>query len=190
MFSYSSSKSFLISLGLLTWLTFPLLDLRSQIKTELRCPSGRYSAKLTGWMMDGKTPFGTADYDQNTRRLEVTVSSVALADGTNLSVLIADDRIGEMAPLKDGSAVTTITRELPEGARVRVFHGERPIVSANLVCVAAPAATPTPTPTPTASPTATPSPSPTMTPSPTPNGPPTPELMPKKSPDPVPSPAS
>ncbi len=195
MFSNSSSKFLVAAVALVAWLAFPTLNLRSQMAAAPACPSGRYSAKLTGWMLDGKTPVGTADYDHNTRRLEVTVSSVALADGTNLAVLIGDDRIGELAPLKDGSATGQIMRQLPDGARVRVFHGERPIVSANLVCVAAPIQTPTPpSPTPTPSPTMTPTPTQTPTPDPTPTasptpGMPTPDPMPKKTPDPVPSPS-
>src|SRR5687767_7441610 len=66
------------------------------------CPSGQSSARLTGWMLNNKTPMGTATYTESGKNLEVTVSAVNLPDGTRLSVLDGENRIGELSPLKSG----------------------------------------------------------------------------------------
>jgi hypothetical protein len=145
------------------------------------CPSGRSAARLTGWMLNNKTPVGKASFDEGTKSLEVTVESVALPDGTRLSVLIGEEKIGDMEPLKDGSARVVLTRAVADQARVRVLNADRPIVSANLQCVTTPA-TSAPTPTPSVSP------SPVQTLSPGPTVEPTPDPMPKRSPVPTPSP--
>lgn len=130
------------------------------------CPSGRMFVRLTGWSLNDKMPRGTASFDEKSRQLEVTVDSVNLPDGRRLAVLVGDDRIGEMEALKGGSAGATLTRSLKEGDRVRVFDGERPIVSGNLACDNSQPLQ-TPTPSPTASPTPLPSVTPTATPEPT-----------------------
>jgi len=100
------------------------------------CGSGQFSAVLTGWDLNGSTPKGEASYDSNKNLLSVDVQNVKLKDGTVLDVLIGDDKIGRMEPLKDGSAKATITtkEDLDEKSRVRVFDDDRPIVSANLQC--------------------------------------------------------
>jgi hypothetical protein len=162
------------------------------------CPGGHSAAKLTGWMLNDKTPVGNATYDATTKSLEVTVESVALPDGTRLAVLIGDDKIGDMEPLKQGSARVVLIRQLTDQARVRVIAGDRPVVSANLQCVNIPASAPTVTPSPTPSPvpsvspgvSPSPSPSPTASPSPSPapTAEPTPDPMPKPSPAVTPSP--
>jgi hypothetical protein len=102
------------------------------------CGSGKYSAKLTGWDLNGATPVGEASYDASDNRLIVEVKNLKLKDGTILDVLIGDDKIGQMEPLKDGSAKASIVSkdELDEKSRVRVFDEDRPIVSANLQCEA------------------------------------------------------
>lgn len=148
------------------------------------CTSGKMSAKLTGWMLNNKMPSGTAEYDESTRQLKVTVSGVAVADGTELDVLIGDDRVGKMPGLKNQTADATISlqQSLKAGDRVRVFNDERPIVSQNLACVAVtptptPPATPTPNPTVTPVPTVTPTPAPPATPLPEPSPSPTPTPM-------------
>ena len=161
-----------------------------------QCPSGQAAAKLTGWPLNGKNPVGDAKYDEVKQVLEVSVDLVALPDGRVLSILIGEDRIGEMQPLKDGKSSGSVTRAVPHDARVRVFDADRPIVSANLRCVEAtqPPANPQPTVTPWPSPSASPSPSPSPSASPSPSpspGPttePTPDPMPKPSPAPSPSP--
>jgi hypothetical protein len=150
------------------------------------CPSGHSAARLTGWMLNGKRPVGTAKYNEATKTLEVEVKAVALPDGKRLNILIGDDRIGEMEPLEGGSARVVLMRALRDKARVRVFDEDRPLVSANLKCVAAP--TPAPTPMPTATPTPPPTPTPSPTPVPEPTLLPTPDPMPKDSPHPTPSP--
>ena len=199
MILYPKIKSIIVVIVLATWSVGPVTD-RLFGQAGAQCPSGHSEAQMTGWPLNGKTPSGTAKFNESTRVLEVSIDGVALRDGTVLTVHIGDDRIGQLAPLKDGVASGTITRQIPDAARVRVFDSERPLVSANLVCVAAPAVTPTvspmitPTATPTSSPTDSPTPAPTVTPTPSPTvspGPtaePTQDPMPKPSPMPTPSP--
>ena len=200
MIAYPLIKTVMVVFVLTAWIVFPISDrLMGQVRNQ--CPSGHSAARLTGWPLNGATPKGLAKFNETTRLLEVSVESVELPDGKILSVLIGEDRIGQLEPLKDGKAVGTVTRAIADAARVRVFDGDRPIVSANLACVSAPAvvatvspalprATPTPSPTPTPgmSPTATPTASPTVSPGPTAE--PTQDPMPKPSPMPTPSPGS
>lgn len=176
----------LIILAVMAWIAIPVVNSAAE-RSNLGdvCASGQLSATLTGWPMDGKYPTGSAEYNLASKQLTVTAASVPLGDGTKLAVLIGDDRIGEMEPLKGGvaKAVITVNRDIGEDSRVRVLNGEMPIVSANLSCDAA-AATPTPTPTasPTVSPTpfGSPSPSPSVSPtvSPTVSPLPSPTLRP------------
>ena len=190
-------KTIIVVIALAAWSVIPLTD-RLFGQAGAQCPSGHSEARMTGWPLNGKTPSGTAKFNESTRVLEIFVKDVALADGKVLTVLIGDDRIGQLEPLKDGMASGTITRSIPDAARVRVFDADRPLVSANLVCVAATAVMPTispvetPSATPTSSPTSTPTPTPTPTPSPTvspgPTAEPTQDPMPKPSPMQTPSP--
>ena len=179
------TKTF-IALAVLAWISSPAYSYLTRVTnpdetgTYMLCPSGQAQANLTGWMLDGKMPRGTAFYDNAAKRLEVKVESVSRPDGHRLTVLIDDQRIGELAGLKGGAGTGVITRQLEDGDRVRVFDGDRPIVSGNLVCVAAPTPTATPTPTASPSPTSTPTPDPTPTPtvSPTPTPPSDPTVSP------------
>jgi hypothetical protein len=100
------------------------------------CGAGQYTAVLTGWDLNGATPKGEAAYNLNEDKLIVEVQNVKLKDGVVLDVLIGDDKVGKMQPLKNGSATATITLKdkLDEKSRVRVFDDDRPIVSANLKC--------------------------------------------------------
>ena len=165
-------------------------------RTFSDCPGSRSAAKLTGWTLNNKTPVGTAKYDESNKSLEISVESVGLPDGTRLSVFIAEEKIGEIEPLKDGAGRVVLNHAVPDQARVRVLAGDRPVVSANLKCVDATGPTTRPTPVPTSSPSPSPSlsPSPSVSPSPSPSvspGPtaePTPDPMPKHSPVPSPSP--
>ena len=190
----SARMNLIIILAAVCWIVIPVLkESRSteRVRAESveQCPGGRAEARLTGWTLNGKTPVGVAKYDEATGLLEVSVDAVAIADGKVLSILIGEDRVGELKPLKDGKASGTITRKLDHNARVRVFDADRPIVSANLQCVAATAApTTSPSPSPTASASPSPSASPTISPGPstTPN----PDPMPKRSPAPSPSPTA
>ncbi len=154
------------------------------------CPSGHSVARLTGWTLNNESPKGTATYAEAAKRLEVIVSSVGLPDGTRLSVFDGEDRIGDMDPLKSGEAKASLVATLRDEARIRILDNDRPILSANLRCVTAPApvptVTPSPAPTTSPSPSASPSPSPSASPSPTEL--PTPDPMPKPSPAPSPSP--
>ena len=207
---YLPMKTIIFSIAIAAWVAIPFstsfISESSAADVPEQCPSGYAQARLTGWRLNNQTPRGTADFNETTRTLTVSVESVGLPDGRILLILLGDDRIGQLSPLKDGQATGTVTRDIPAGARIRVFDEDRPIVSANLQCAPAPAApaivptstpvltpyptaTPTQTPTPggMATPTPTPSPSPTVSPSPT--GEPTPDPMPKQSPAPSPSPA-
>jgi hypothetical protein len=188
--SHSFVQGLTLTLAIVAWIGLPT-SFSFDIQTAA-CPSGLSQANLTGWMLNGKMPSGTASYNSNTKQLDVSVESIGLPDGTTLQVLKGDDRIGQIGPLVGGKANGTVTAVLDDGARVRVFDGERPLVSANLVCVAAtptPTSTETPTPTPTQTQTPTPTPTPTVTPSPTVSpGEPTPDPMPKPSPFPSPTP--
>jgi hypothetical protein len=190
--------STIIFAATLVWLGFPVHDAISRgsartTEVATTCPSGHSEARLTGWVLNNKTPSGVATYNESARLLEVSVDSVGLPDGTVLLVFSGDDRIGQLPPLKDGAATGTITRSLAEGARVRVIDDDRPIVSANLECTDVPTAVPTASPSPTTGPTATatpsPSPSPSATVSPGPTAEPTQDPMPKPSPMETPSPA-
>ena len=107
---------------------------------QAACGTGTYAAKLTGWALNGATPEGEAAYDANKDELSVEVKNVKLKDGTVLNLLIGDDKIGKLEPLKDGSARAAITLKdkLDEKSRVRVLDDDRPIVSANLQCDASP----------------------------------------------------
>jgi hypothetical protein len=100
------------------------------------CGSGQYTAVLTGWDLDGKTPKGEASYDSNKNQLSVSVENVKLKNGTVLDVLEGDDKLAKMGPLNDGSATASITvkDKLDEKSRIRVLDDDRPIVSANLAC--------------------------------------------------------
>ena len=100
------------------------------------CGTGMYTATLTGWDLNGATPKGEAEYDSSKDQLNVEVKNVKLKDGTILEILIGDDKIGKLEPLKDGTAKAMITLkdELDEKSRVRVLDDDRPIVSANLQC--------------------------------------------------------
>jgi hypothetical protein len=156
---------------ILMWIVVPIPN-RGNSREAFResdvCESGIFSADLTGWALEGETPRGKALYNASQRRLEVEVTNVKLNEGLVLDVRIGDDKIGQMEPLKGGSAKTSITvnESLTEDSRVRVFNDEVPILSANLRCEKL--ATPTPSPIPTATPSVTPSlsPTPTTTPSP------------------------
>ena len=173
--------STIVVFAALVWIAAPVFSI---LKTDAAtpasaaiapCPSGRSVARLTGWMMNNKMPVGKAIYDQQSQKLEVSVNSVALPDGSQLSVLAGDNRIGELKALTGGSAAATINRNLKEGSRVRILDNDRPVVSGNLVCdnsQPAPTVPPPPTPSPTVSPT----PGPTVSPSPTPA--PSPTLKP------------
>jgi hypothetical protein len=177
-------------IAIAAWIALPVFsDLISATgKTNDRgpeCPSGKFSADLTGWALDGKYPSGSATYDGGTNQLEVSVESVNMPDGKMLTLRIGEDRIGEIGPLSAGSARGIITRTLAEGDRVRVFDADRPIVSGNLTCVAAPVMTPTQSPSPMPDPSPPESPSPTSTPTPTPSPDMSPEPTATPAPDPV-----
>ena len=179
-----------LMIAIAAWIALPVFNhlISASGKTDDRgadCPSGKFAAKLTGWSLGGKFPSGSATFDAGTNQLQVSVESVNLPDGKMLAVLIGEDRIGEIGSLSKGSARGLITRALSEGDKVRVFDGERPIVSGTLTCVAAPTQSPSPMPAPSAtmSPSPTSSPSPTPTPSQTPSPEPQPTATP--TPDPV-----
>jgi hypothetical protein len=183
---YPAMRNLAIAGAMFFWIVIPIsYSKNSRIQAAAtQCPSATAQAKLTGWALNSKMPLGTATYNESTKQLDVSVSSVGLPDGTALLVLIGDDEIGKLNPLKDGSASGTLTQTLTEGARVRVFNGDVPILSANLQCVAA---TPTPSPTVTTTPTPSPSPSPSISPSPTAAPEPVPEPIPTH-PSPTPTP--
>ncbi|PYT00437.1 MAG: hypothetical protein DMF63_07670 [Acidobacteria bacterium] len=183
------SVTILFLVGLLVF-SFAPTSVSDAIPTSLACPSARSAAKLTGWALNNKNPFGDAVYDESAKSLVITVSNVALPNGTRLSILTGDEKIGEMEPLKEGSARGVVTHILPDNARVRVFSDDRPIVSANLQCSTSPApvATVVPSPSVRPSPSTSPSVSPSTSPSPGPTNEPTPDPMPKQSPMPSPSP--
>jgi hypothetical protein len=111
------------------------------------CGTGQYEAQLTGWTLNEMTPTGTARYSAKDKLLEIEVEKVKLKDGTVLEVLIGDDKIGKMEPLKDNSAkaVIVVEDDLDEKSRVRIFNDDVPILSANLSCDAAQDATSSPT---------------------------------------------
>lgn len=102
------------------------------------CSTRHAKARLTGWKLNKKMPKGTATFDGVKNELSISVTKVALADGTELSVLIGEKRIGSLNALKDGEAAGILSRPLDEGDRVRVLNGSRPVVSGSLVCDAAP----------------------------------------------------
>ena len=196
---YFIIKTVILVIGLTIWALIPLVDQfygipEAPIVAGNACPSGQASAQLTGWSLNGKMPSGSAKYTEATKQLEVAVASISLPNGKVLSVFIGEDRIAELPPLKDGMTEGTITRALEDGARVRVFDGDRPLLSANLKCDEAPVASPTPSPTtsttPTASPTAMPTVSPTTSPTAMPTVSPTtsPTAMPTVSPTMAPAP--
>ncbi len=178
------SGAVLILLATFAWISVPVYSslISDAEQTVTQCQSGKLSAQLTGWTLNNNTPSGTANFDESTKQLTVAIESVDLPDGRELSVLISDDKIGEFSTLKNGSATVTISHELSEGARVRVFDDDRPIVSGNLICEKV-----QPTPTPTASQTVTPSPFPTATPTVTPTPAPTVSPMPSPMPTPMPT---
>ena len=180
-------------IAIAAWIALPVFSdlISASAKTDYRvaqCPSGKFEAKLTGWSLGGKFPSGSATFDAGTNQLEVSVESVNLPDGKILTVLIGEDRIGEMGSLSKGSARGTISRTLTDGDRVRVFDADRPIVSGSLTCVAAPVTTPTQTPSPMPTPSPTMSPSPTLSPSPTPTPSETPDPSPQPTATPTPDP--
>lgn len=181
----------LVVVALTIWTAIPSVDATANAG-EQTCGSGKYEANLTGWPMDGKYPAGSAAFDQQSGQLTVSVTSVPLPDGTTLNVLIGDDRIGELEPIKNGEAKAVITgSDKVEGdSRVRVLNKEVPVVSGNLTCVEVvptPTVSPTASPSPTVSPTVSPSPAPTVSPSPSPTGSPNP--MPTATPFPAPTPS-
>ncbi len=102
------------------------------------CQTGKFAARLTGWTVNQQTPRGTADFTLTNKQLNVSVSSVALPDGTKLEILIDDDKIGELEALKAGEAKgsVTIADKIEDGARVRILNDERPVVSGDLKCEA------------------------------------------------------
>ena len=188
----------MLIIAIATWMSLPLAygimpGSQSVAEGGAQCPSGKFTARLTGWAIDGRLPSGSATFDTATNRLEVTVESVNLPDGKVLSVLIGEERIGDIGTLTGNSAKGSIGRTVKEGDRVRVFDADRPIVSGNLVCVAAPAVTVGPTASPVTTPTPSPSPttsisSPTPSPSPTATASPTPSPSPGATTSPVPTP--
>lgn len=103
------------------------------------CQTGKFAARLTGWTLNAKTPRGTADFTLTGKQLTVSVSSVALPDGTKLDILIDDDKVGAFEGLKDGEgkASITVSEKIEDGARVRILNDERPVVSGDLKCEAA-----------------------------------------------------
>lgn len=169
------------------WVALPIVNSAKDAVFQDTCASGKSSANLTGWPIDGKYPAGSAEFDRETNRLTVTARSVPLEDGTILRVLIGDDRIGEMQPLKAGETQVVITGsdKVDVDSRVRVFNKDVPLMSGNLVCVE-----PTPTASPTAVPTSTPLPSPSASPTAIPTASPTPfpPVSPTASPSISPSP--
>lgn len=109
-------------------------NLSTSALSQTECSSGKLAATLTGWSIDGKTPKGRAEFSGG--RLNVTVNSVNMDDGTKLFVFVNDDRIGEMSALKDGAAEVSVNMpKAEEGAYIMIKSAEdRPIVSAGLAC--------------------------------------------------------
>jgi hypothetical protein len=114
-----------------------LVDPQNSMSAESpvsQCQSGRSAAKLTGWELNSKMPRGSAVFTAESGSLEISVENVALPDGRMLNVLVDDDRIGQIGPLKEGSATGSIAGKLADGDRVRVIDDDRPVVSGNLKC--------------------------------------------------------
>jgi hypothetical protein len=112
-------------------------DARAQGSSpQAACQTGKFAARLTGWTLNAKTPRGTADFTLTDKQLTVSVSSVALPDGTKLDILIDDDEVGVLEGLKDGEgkASITVSDKIEDGARVRILNDERPVVSGDLKC--------------------------------------------------------
>ncbi len=137
------------------------------------CPSGKMSARLTGWTLNNMIPKGIASYDEATKELKISLLSVKLDDGTLLTIETKKDKLGEVTALKDGKAEISLNVEegLKEKSRIRVLKNDRPIVSGNLVCVKPepePKKNPTPisTPTPMVTPTPISTPEPMISPTP------------------------
>lgn len=143
------------------------------------------TAVLTGSPIASVTPRGTATYTVGTgtnppRSLSVDVSSVNLAGGTHLNVLINGTSAGQITlsnlrtgrlflSTSNGGTVPTVAA----GATVAVKNGDATILSGTFTAPASPSPTPTgtgsPSPSPSHSPTVTPTHTPTGTPLPTPS---------------------
>lgn len=101
------------------------------------CSSGKLSAKLTGWAIEGKMPRGSAEYVMGEgAAIKVTLESVNLSDGTVLAVFDGDNHIGDMPALKGGNVTGSIatTKALSEGSYIKVMNEDLPIVTGGLSC--------------------------------------------------------
>lgn len=126
------------------------------------------SARLTGASINGVVPGGNAEYEvkvDGNREFKVSVSSVNLAAGTVLSVLVDNAQAGQFSvnslgggtfevETKDGQTVPFVN----SNSTVVIRQGTTTILSGSFP--ASPNPTPSPSPSPSASPGPSPSPSP------------------------------
>lgn len=153
----------------------------------------RIGATLTGAPIGGVTPAGFSEFrldDQGRRRLRVEGSSINLAQGTSLQIVVNNAAVGNTSVSGFGTIFFDI--DSGNGQNVPVINVGNPIqvLNGGTVVLSGTFGTVTPTPSPSGSPTASPTGTPTGSPSPTatPTGSPSPTATPTGSPSPSPSP--
>src|SRR5215471_10205967 len=127
-------------------------------------------ARLSGPAIAGVTPEGEAEFQllsDGSRRLEVEVEAVNLADGTMLNVLIDGSQVGTLTLMGHRGDLALKTRDgqtvppVVAGSQVMITdQAGHTILSGGFMTAPAPTPTPSPTATPVGSPTPTPTPNP------------------------------
>src|SRR5215471_11621582 len=125
-------------------------------------------ARLSGPAIAGVTPEGEAEFQllsDGSRRLEVEVEAVNLADGTMLNVLIDGSQVGTLTLMGHRGDLALKTRDgqtvppVVAGSQVMITdQAGHTILSGGFMTALAPTPTPSPTATPVGSPTPTPNP--------------------------------
>lgn len=169
------------------WVIVPFaIGDRTASAEELVSDVIRIGATMTGDPIGGVTPRGFAEYkvdDQNRRRLDVDGSSINLAAGTVLNVVINNANVGQATVSTCGSFLFTLRTDngqqvpvITSGSTAQVLNGTTVLLAGTFgSATPSPTGSPngTPSPSPSASPCASPSPSPTGSPNGTPSPSPT-----------------
>lgn len=159
--------------------------------------TSKIEANLAGAAINGLIPRGEAEaktFVDGNRKFEVHVSSVNLADNTQLRVFVDGAQAGTLRLIGLGGEFEVETEDgqvVPQvNSRTRVVVSDaagNTIVAGSFSNLPGPGASPSPTPSPGSSPSPTPTPGASPSPTPTPGASPSPTPTPGASPSPTPT---